>query len=169
MTVVRDIDRTRAIFCAETESLQDWASRRQFIEKLEADFESLLVRTILLQPETGHRFFLEGQFDDYRGLPPKFTFSSEPWNRSNTLSDYPKQRDNSFGGGSIFHSAPCICAHFNRNAYKEHGGPHGDWGGPERWLEAAAGQTYVRATNVPDMLSVIYSRFVGTRGRLSDR
>ena len=168
MTVIRDIDRTRAIFRDETENLQDWASRKQSIEKLEVDCEFLLVRVVLLQPEIGFKFFLEGDFEDYRALPPRFTFSSEPWNRSNALRDYPKQKENLFGGGSIFINPPCICVHFNRNAYKKHGGPHNDWGGPERWLEATARQNYVRATNIPDMLSVIYSRFVGTRGRLSD-
>jgi hypothetical protein len=169
MAIVRDIDRTRAIFCAETEALRDWAARKASIEKLEVDSELLLVQATLVQPETGFRFFLEGNFEDYRALPPRFTFSSEPWNRSNTRNDYPKQTVNRFGGGSIFHDAPCICAHFNRNAYQEHGGPHGNWGGPENWLQASAGEGYVRATAIPEMFSAIYARFVDTRGRLSDR
>ncbi len=170
MAIIHDIDRTRAILCAETDSLHDWANRKRFIGKLEIDSSLLLVRTTLVQPETGFIFFLEADFEDYRSLPPKFTFSSAPWNRSNTTHDYPKQqKENPFRGSSIFHTAPCICAHFNRNAYKEHGGPHGDWGGPESWLQAAKGQEYARATNIPDMLSVIYTRFVYTRGRLSDR
>jgi|SRR5580700_2466886 hypothetical protein len=167
MSVIRDIDRTRTIFRAETLNLQDWASRKPCIEELTVDCEALLIRTMLRQPDTGLKFFLEGDFEDYRALPPKFTFSSEPWNRSNASRDYPKQKENPFGGGSVFHPAPCICVHFNRNAYKEHGGPHTDWGGPERWLQAVAGEKYVRATSIAEMMSVIYVRFADTRGRLS--
>jgi hypothetical protein len=54
--------------------------------------------------------------------------------------------------GSIFHGSGVICAPFNRLAYGEHGGPHGDWGGPLSWLNVRG---HVRATALADMLALI--------------
>jgi len=161
-------ERTRIVFDAEVENLELWAKEKASIKEFEIKSADLLIRLTLSQPETGLAFYLEADFELYRTLPPKFTFSHEPWDRRNTHQDYPKQVQNPFGGGSIFHDKPCLCLHFNRLAYADLGGPHNDWGGPERWLRAATGGQYVRAASIPQMLSVIYSRFVGTRGRLRE-
>ena len=167
MSVAEPISRSAAIFAAETATIRAWASIKPCISSFELLEDQMLIRVSLKQPETGELFYLEGDFNGYRELPPLFTFSSQPWNRSNQRNDYPKPADpNPFGGGSIFHPQPCICANFSRGAYHSHGGPHNDWGGPERWLEAAAGGPYVRAYDAPSMLSVVYTRFVYTRGRL---
>ena len=167
MSVVEPLDRAAAIFAAETVTVSAWASGKQCIAGFEILEPQRLIRMTLKQPETGELFYLEGDFTNYRELPPLFTFSSAPWNRSNQKRDYPRPVDQTpFGGSSIFHPQPCICANFSRSAYKSNGGPHDDWGGPERWLEAAAGGPYVRAYDVPSMLSVIYTRFVYTRGRI---
>lgn len=166
MPLDQDIARARAIFAAETELLKAWVEKKPCISSLEIDCEQLLIRVVLVQPETGEQFYLEGDFNDYRALPPIFTFSSAPWNRSNQRCDYPKPTDsNPFGGSSIFHPHPCICVNFNRNAYSVNGGPHNDWN-YERWLTAVTIGNSVRASNIPDMFSVIYTRFVYTRGRL---
>lgn len=167
MSVVEPISRSEAIFAAETATLKAWASIKPCITAFDLLEESMLIRVILKQSETGEVFYLEGDFNGYRELPPLFTFSSEPWNRSNQRRDYPKPLAvNPFGGSSIFHPQPCICANFSRGAYQSHGGPHQDWGGPEHWLEAAAGGPYVRAYDVATMVTVIYTRFVYTCGRL---
>jgi len=63
-----------------------------------------------------------------------------------------------------------ICAPFNRLAYTTDSGPHADWGGPERWLEASNGASdrqQVRADTIGDMLQVIYRDFLVTRGRMA--
>ena len=39
------------------------------------------------------------------------------------------------GSGSIFHPARVICGPFNRLALQQHGGPHGNWGGPAARLD----------------------------------
>lgn len=74
----------------------------------------------------------------------------------------PKPHNTPQGIGSIFHNACCICAPFNRRAYKELSGPHGDWGGPAQWLQAAPGR--VQARTLGEMLSTIMRDLHYTEG-----
>lgn len=61
-------------------------------------------------------------------------------------------------------AGPVICVPFNRFAYANYQGPHGDWGGPDNWL--SAGLQYAKADYIGDMLGVIYRDFIHTRGRM---
>jgi hypothetical protein len=64
----------------------------------------------------------------------------------------------------IHNQTAVICAPFNRLAYTDHAGPHGDWGGPQNWLNAGASQ--VHAETIGDMLQAIYRDFSVTRERM---
>ena len=87
----------------------------------------------------------------YRVVPPAWRFvlpdSIEP-----KPHRFPRGGTVPGGVGSIFHGKGVICAPFNRLAYKEHDGMHGDWGGPENWLDVRG---HVRATTLAEMLAQI--------------
>src|SRR5687768_17763138 len=65
----------------------------------------------------GHAFVAEICCLDYPMYPPTIEFLDETRTRRATLALYP----------SCFHTMPCVCARYNRKAYSQHGGPHGDW------------------------------------------
>lgn len=171
------LSRDQIIFDSEAEQVSDYLERMKtsgLVSTYTISRERLEISCSLIQPKTGYSFHLDVDCSSYRGLPPMFFFSSEPGNKSNRLEDYPKQLPNIFEGGPIFiRCGPqgkdaCICVNFNRLAYKEHQGPHEDWGGPGNWLSAASNNNYVRAADLASMFGVIMSRFRITQGRLSD-
>lgn len=128
--------------------------------------ESLEVRATLTQPETKDLFFLRGRFDDYREIAPAWSFTDAEWTGAPRPQLFPRPAPPPNGGASIFHTQPVICAPFNRLAYKQHQGPHVDWGGPAGWLTAGR-PNEVRAHYLGDMLSVMHQHFVVTRGRMA--
>lgn len=144
---------------------QAWAKRRNVA--LAWVPERLEVRAVFTQPETEEPFFLRGWFPDYRVLPPVWIFTDASWSAEPGPSFFPRPAQTPFGG-SLFTTGngPVICAPFNRLAYAEHRGPHGDWGGPIGWVTAGqAGQ--VKAHCIGDMLQVILRDLLHTRGRMA--
>lgn len=125
----------------------------------------LEVRAPLTQPETNERFYLRGQFDDYRVQAPAWVFTDAAWSAEPQPQLFPRPGQSPFGS-SVLHPKPAICAPFNRLAYAEHQGPHGDWGGPANWLTAAQ-PNEVKAHHLGDMLQVIFRDFSYSRGRMS--
>lgn len=65
----------------------------------------------------GLEFIAEFDCRDYPLHPPTIEFVDAARHRRGTRDLYP----------SCFHRMPCICARYNRKAYRAHGGPHGDW------------------------------------------
>lgn len=65
----------------------------------------------------GERFVAEFDCRDFPLYPPTIEFVSEDRSERGSRRLYP----------AIFHGMPCICARYNRKAYAERGGPHGDW------------------------------------------
>lgn len=133
---------------------------------LDADWDEtmLVLRLPLVQPETGEAFVLRGAMDGYRAIPPAWDFEEPRTSVVGTMAAFPRPA----GGpvSSIYHGKPCICAHFNRLAYADAGGPHaGDWGSATSWLQRGTG--YTRATTIGDMLAVILEHFAHTRGRMA--
>ena len=57
-----------------------------------------------------------------------------------------------------------MCAPFNRLAYGAHEGPHSDWGSLAQWM--TAGEGYVHAVKLGDMLSAILRDFRLSSGRM---
>ena len=62
-------------------------------------------------------FFAEFQCAEYPLHPPTVEFVSKDRCERGTRRLYPNG----------FHATPCVCMRYNRKAYSERGGPHGDW------------------------------------------
>lgn len=62
-------------------------------------------------------FYTEFQCSEYPLYPPTVEFVSKARSQSGLHRLYPQG----------FHATPCICMRYNRKAYSERGGPHGDW------------------------------------------
>ncbi len=99
--------------------------------------------------------------DGYRALPPIWTFL-DPSGTCNSSSFFPIAGPVA-GKGSIFHSSNRICAPFNRLAYKEHSGPHSNWGGPANWLNAS-NASHVQATKIANMFTIIIGHLEASKG-----
>jgi hypothetical protein len=96
---------------------------------------------------------LQADVKSYRAFPPTWTFLPAADTDPPQKAPFPKAGTLPGGGSSIFHTQRVICAPFNMLAYKTHGGPHGDWGGPAAWLDVRGG--HIRATKLAEMLAQI--------------
>jgi hypothetical protein len=159
-------ENSRIIVEAELEAALNWSRRYDLgFEWCAHDLRLLLTLT---QPETHARYHLRGTFTDYRALPPEWSFTNPEWTSVGLPMDFPNPIQTPFGA-SIFirhNLSAVICAPFNRLAYTNHAGPHGDWGGPSNWLEAGPAQ--VHAETIGDMLQAIYRDFLHTRDRMAN-
>jgi hypothetical protein len=63
----------------------------------------------------------------------------------------------------VFHPMPCVCARYNRKAYSERGGPHGDWRLVDWQLPTGNG---VAVDSIVMMLSDLHSKIAASSGRL---
>jgi hypothetical protein len=159
-------EHTRVIVENELEGARGWAERHGI--PLEWLPETLILRATLVQPETNATFFLRGSVADYRCLPPAWTFTDKDWQTTGRPIDFPGGVPTRFGA-SIFithNQTAVICVPFNRLAYTDQRGPHGDWGGSANWPNA--GPSYVHADTIGDMLQAIYRDFLCTREYMSN-
>jgi hypothetical protein len=62
-------------------------------------------------------FYAEFDCAEYPLFPPTIEFVDEARSARGLKSLYP----------AGFHPTPCVCMRYNRKAYGERGGPHGDW------------------------------------------
>jgi hypothetical protein len=92
----------------EIAASQGWQLERAFILGMKARDSS--------------QFWLMADCTDYPALPPAWHW----YNPTTRLLDQPVDTPK---GGTFFHSSGCICAPWNRLAYKEVDprGPHGNW------------------------------------------
>jgi len=65
----------------------------------------------------GIEFVAEFLCREYPLHPPTIEFVDVTRSRRATRDLYP----------SCLHTTPCVCARYNRKAYRELGGPHGEW------------------------------------------
>jgi len=65
----------------------------------------------------GEKFYAEFDCADYPLFPPTIEFVNQNRYIRATRVLYPNG----------FHPTPCVCMRYNRKAYNERGGPHGDW------------------------------------------
>ena len=125
-----------------------------------------IIRAVFVQPGNGENFYLQGAFEDYRAYPPIWEWYDESWTTKKDLHLSPHS-GNSPVGSSIFiqhNGRGLICAPFNRLAYGEQNGPHADWGNPAQWI--TAGQGYIHAVTIGDMLNSILRDFRFSDGRM---
>ncbi|MEX2672843.1 MAG: hypothetical protein WD294_12115 [Phycisphaeraceae bacterium] len=144
---------------AELPAVHQYAERHQW--QMAWNPEALRLTFDGTHPGDGRPLRIVADVTGYRGLPPSWTFE-DPANGKAKLFPRPKNlRGNT---GSIFHrNQRRICAPFNRLAYKEHGGPHGNWGGPANWLQVKKNRQ-VRAIHLADMLAVIVGHLHASPG-----
>lgn len=140
-----------------------WALRRGIA--LDVDVEALGLTARLTGPAAEaaapqEPYLLVGSFEDYRVMPPRWRFV-DPRNGVDVGSAaYPRPL-----GSSILHGNGLLCAHWNRLAYHEEGGPHNDWGGLEKWQNPPAGTSI--ALTIPDMLQRIVREVAASSGRMA--
>lgn len=65
----------------------------------------------------GEVFFARFDCADYPLFPPLIEFTDGSGADAGSKHQYP----------NVFHAAPCVCMRYNRKAYVDLGGPHGDW------------------------------------------
>jgi hypothetical protein len=148
------IETTIAVVEEEMVPLAATAARRGWVVAWQPD----LLKVIAEGPHPAdHKpVRLQADVTDYRSVPPAWTFlppnpsQGEPSQRP----IFPKPGQLPGEIGSIFHSNRLICAPFSRLAYNQHGGPHGDWGGPSSWLNVKG---YVQAVNLAEMFALIWA------------
>lgn len=155
-------DTVRAYVAAEMAAAKAWAARNGLALAYDEDTHRLKVE---LQgapdPNTGlaERFVLHGSFEDYKAVPPAWWFVHPDTGADIGPPAFPLGPTPNSRGSSLFiGSGPTgavICAHFNRLAYAEHAGPHGDWGPPTNWLTPPPSQ-YTYAETIADMLARIH-------------
>jgi hypothetical protein len=111
---------------------------------------------VTMYAHTGDLFIVELQCDNYKEVPPFFEFIDPVTGERATKNAYPTAHNDSF-----FHSSgPCICAPFNRKAYKSvvATGPHSDWNIGEWQTSTANGVNWANYSKIGDMLGAIYAR-----------
>lgn len=130
-----------------------------------ADYDRLIVGATL-RAHNNDLFVIEILCDNYKEIPPFFEFIEPESGVRGTKRAYPKTMD------SLFHeSGPCICAPFNRKAYKavEPSAPHGDWQFSDWMTSTANGVRWSNYSTLADMLGLIQTRLSRPdlyRGRL---
>lgn len=105
-------------------------------------------------------YLVLASFEDYPVLPPAWRFVDPRTGADVGPGAYPRPT-----GPSVLHPNGLICAHWNRLAYSDVGGPHGDWGGLANWQNPPAGTSV--AFTVPDMLARIIREVAASAGRMA--
>ena len=81
-----------------------------------------LTHTVEMSSAVDHeRYIFEFECSDYKEVPPLIELIHPETGERGTPAAYPKN------GRSFFHSAPAICAPFNRKAYAGYAGIHQEW------------------------------------------
>jgi len=133
----------------ELDGIKSYASRHGWDVSWNPEILRLTFEGI--HPNDGMKVRIVANVDGYRALPPSWTFEN-PAESQPKQPFFPKAGTPKGGQGSIFHGSNTMCAPFNRLAYKQHGGPHGNWGGPECWLNVKG---HIRETNLAGMFASI--------------
>jgi hypothetical protein len=122
--------------------------------KVAVDYDTLTVR-VEMRAFNGELYVVEVRCDNYKEIPPFFEFIDPDTGENGTRHAYPKGTD------SFFHeSGPCICAPFNRKAYKAFAldGPHEEWN-PVDWMKSEANNvTWANYSKLGDMPGLIQTR-----------
>lgn len=140
---------TRAVMVSETLAITAWAERHRWTVCVDPDNQTLTAET--RHPVTDTQVRFQADLTDYPAFPPAWTCRDDQG--ANPRSAFPLAGTGPMIAGSVFHSNLVICAPWNRLAYSEHSGPHGDWGGPVQWKTAAS--AYTRAHTLADMLNTL--------------
>ena len=155
---------TAAAFASEIEGAHEWARRAHV--KLEAVLPQQLVRAVFVREASGEEFFLQGRFDGYKEMPPAWEWCDSDWSDPDNRRLSPEAAPTPYGSSMFLAQGDkaVICAPFNRLAFKANGGPHDNWGELSHWM--TAGDEYVYAVTIGDMLNSVERDFRYTTGRM---
>ena len=110
---------SRAYAEEELKEAEAWGGARGW--SLDWKPEALILNVKMKSAVDGEEYLFEFSLRDYRQYPPSITPIHPMSGERGTRRAFPS------GGRGYFHPNPVICAPWNRLAYQEHGGPHGDW------------------------------------------
>jgi hypothetical protein len=158
----------KAYIDEELPGAQAWADRAGLDLIYDSDQLRLRVHLEGSGPGGDEKYLLEGRLDDYKTLPPIWNFLHPETAAEIGISAFPAAPQPAIGGPSIFiqHAlrGAVICAHFNRWAYAQEGGPHGDWGESSNWHNVTGGTI---AKTLGDMLERINVEVKASPGRMA--
>jgi hypothetical protein len=154
---------SRSILLEELEALRPVEQSYGWESTLNLD---ALTVSVKMRAHNLDPYIIEVQLDNYKEWPPFFEFVDPDSGHRATRHAYPRSTD------SFFHdSGPCICAPFNRKAYKKvvTTGPHEDWSFGEWMTSRANNFDWSHAQTLGDMLLMIQMRISSPelyRGRM---
>ena len=115
--------------------------------------ENNLCFYVTFRNRDGEPFYVAFECREYPLHPPTVEFVSCDRTERGTKRLYPQG----------FHSTPCICMRYNRKAYTERGGPHGDWRLLDWRLPSGNG---VGIDSLALMVSDLHSKIRESSGRM---
>jgi hypothetical protein len=149
---------TRATVDIETPAIDAWCGRKGWTWRIELD--ELQLRAARYHPSTGRLVEVRAALEGYPALPPTWLFVV-PGTDESPKHSWPAPGAQPGVSGSVFHTNPCLCAPWNRLAYGDHGGPHGEWT-MTSWRQAAG--DYTKADTLADMLDQIHQHLAASPG-----
>ena len=117
MSVAPDV--SWAIVEQELEQVRSAADSFQWV--ISKDREKLTFTVAMTSIVDGECYLFEFECSDYKEIPPYIELIHPETGQRGTPAAYPKN------GRSFFHTAPAICAPFNRKAYPGYAGIHQEW------------------------------------------
>jgi hypothetical protein len=160
---------------AELEPARGWAARAGL--PLDYDESELRMTLRLTGPPADpdgelEPYLLEGVLDSYPAIPPAWRFIDPESGGRVGASAFPEPASPHPRGSALIINSGMegvvICAHFNRLAFSELGGPHGDWGPLAAWKNPPS-SAYTHAVTIADMLARIALEVADSRGRKAPR
>lgn len=163
---------THEAVAAEVLAATAWADRHSL--PLTFDAEALRIEVLMAGPSAdgtvgAQNYLLVGELDSFPAIAPAWTFL-HPETRETGAHAFPMVPSSQFGPGLFIQGGPTgwlICAPFNRLAYAEHQGVHGDWGGATTWKTPRS--PYTAVTTIGGMLDRIWREVLQSTGRASGR
>lgn len=133
--------------------------------RIAVDEQKLQLVVDMQHPKDAQPLRLLGDLNGYRAVPPAWIYVDA---NSGAITPHasPSAGQVPGVGASIFinhNNGPVICAPFNRLAYSQYKGPHGDWAESSNWL-SVRGPVY--AARLGDMLAVIKLHLTYSPGRM---
>jgi hypothetical protein len=152
----------------ELPAARGWAERHGCRLEYEEDGPTLRVE---LRGPGDEPYLLEGRFEDYPTLPPAWRFLHPQSGERVGAPAYPQPANPHPRGTALVIVSGVegivICAHFNRLAFAELGGPHNDWGPLANWRNPGTAP-YTYAETIGDMIARIALEVRESAGRMGE-
>jgi hypothetical protein len=138
----------------ELEAVAEYASAAGLQLSSDALNDQNLRFILQFENQDGESFYAEFDCAEYPLYPPTVEFVNEDRSEKGAKRLYPQG----------FHPTPCICMRYNRKAYAERGGPHGDWRLLDWRLPSGNG---IAIDSLALMVSDLHSKIRQSTGRMS--